>query len=112
MGGMILSIAVLGLSAAPAGFCERPDLPNIAPITSEDRLLILAPHEDDETLGAGGVIQQAVTARAAVRVVYLTYGDHNEWAFVRYRKWPWLTPGINRYMGGLRRKEAIAATAH
>ena len=72
----------------------------------------MAPHEDDEALGTSGVLQEAVSAGAAVRIVYLTYGDHNELAFLLYRKRPWLTPHINQNMGEVRRREAISAMAH
>lgn len=108
----LLMASALWLCTAACGVCQQPDLPEIEPVTGSDRLLILAPHEDDEAIGAGGLIQAAVSAGAKVRVVYLTYGDHNEWAFIKYRKFPWLTPGVNRSMGELRRKEAIEAMAH
>jgi len=100
----LLASACCRRQAPPA----RPELPALAPVTAAERILILAPHEDDETLAAGGLIQQAVAASAAVRVVFLTYGDHNELAFIAYRKKPWLSPTINRNMGELRRKEALA----
>jgi len=89
----------------------RPLFPPLAPLTASDRILILAPHEDDEALATGGLLQQAVAAGAAVRVVYLTNGDHNQLAFLLYRKRPWLTPADNRRMGEVRRREAIAAMA-
>jgi len=38
------------------------------------RLLILAPHPDDETLGAGGTILKAIRGGATVRTVYVTSG--------------------------------------
>lgn len=44
-------------------------------MTGEDRLLIVAPHPDDETLGTGGAIQEALVHGASVKVVYLTDGD-------------------------------------
>jgi len=47
--------------------------------TSKDRLLILAPHPDDESLAAGGLIQRAVKAGAKVRVLFATDGDNNPW---------------------------------
>ena len=49
------------------------------------RVLVLAPHPDDETFGAGGLIQQAVTAGAALRVVFATDGENNgmQWTFER-----------------------------
>jgi LmbE family N-acetylglucosaminyl deacetylase len=89
----------------------RPSLSEFAPPTADDRILILAPHEDDETLGCGGLIQQAMAAGAAVRVVYLTCGDHNQLAFMVYRKRPWLSPRVNRDMGEIRIHEAIDAMA-
>ncbi len=88
----------------------RPELPALAPVAAADRIMIVAPHEDDEALMAGGLIQQAVAAGAAVRVVYLTYGDHSEFQFMVYRRRPWVSPTINRNMGEVRRREAVAGT--
>jgi LmbE family N-acetylglucosaminyl deacetylase len=48
--------------------------------TSTDRILILAPHPDDESLATGGLIQQARAAGAKVWVVFATDGDNNLWA--------------------------------
>jgi LmbE family N-acetylglucosaminyl deacetylase len=39
------------------------------------RLLIVAPHPDDETLGAGGLMQRVRKLRGRVSVAYLTSGD-------------------------------------
>lgn len=50
-------------------------LPPAPPIKSNDRVLILSPHLDDETLGAGGTIARAVRVGARVRVVFFTNGD-------------------------------------
>lgn len=41
---------------------------------SGDRLLILAPHPDDEVLGCGGLLAQALADQVTVWVVYLTDG--------------------------------------
>lgn len=47
-----------------------------APVfTGDDRLLVLAPHCDDETLGVGGTLAAAREKGAAVRIVFLTNGD-------------------------------------
>ncbi len=73
------SIPAVGLGAAPPrlllapGFA-RPTPPLLAP-TSRDRVLVLAPHPDDESVPCGGLISEAVAAGAQVRVVYATYGD-------------------------------------
>jgi len=39
------------------------------------RLMVFAPHPDDETLGAGGLIQRVRAAGGRVRVVFVTNGD-------------------------------------
>jgi LmbE family N-acetylglucosaminyl deacetylase len=76
-----------------------------------DRILVLAPHPDDEVLGAGGVLSEAVRRGLPVRVVFLTHGDSNEWSFLAYRKRPVLMPGGALAMGALRQREAVAAAA-
>jgi LmbE family N-acetylglucosaminyl deacetylase len=39
------------------------------------RILVLAPHMDDEVFGCGGTLALAVAARSAVRVVFITDGS-------------------------------------
>lgn len=79
-------------------------------ISPNDRIMILAPHPDDETLCTAGVIQQALALGIPIRVVFFTYGDNNEWSFVVYRKR--LTVGSKAVegMGQVRHDEAIKAT--
>lgn len=57
-------------------------LPAAAQVTASDRLLVFAPHPDDEVLCCGGFIQEALAAGALVRVVYVTAGDAFELAAV------------------------------
>ena len=80
-----------------------------ATLTSQDRILILAPHPDDEVLGCGGILQQAIAKGVPVRVVLLTYGDSNQWSFLVYRKHPVVVPGSIQRMGLIRREEAITS---
>jgi LmbE family N-acetylglucosaminyl deacetylase len=107
---LLLLAALSSCSRAPAASAEAVPKP-LPPITSSDRILILAPHEDDEAISTGGVILHALAAGAAVRVVFLTYGDHNQLAFVAYRKTPWVTPAVNRHMGEQRRRESVQGVA-
>jgi len=77
--------------------------------TSRSRLLLFAPHPDDESLACSILLQRAVRAGAAVRVVYVTDGDDNSWPQrVLERKWR-LNGTDRRRWGRLRRTEALAA---
>jgi LmbE family N-acetylglucosaminyl deacetylase len=48
-------------------------------VTADQRWLVLAPHPDDEVLGAGGLLQQVAAQGAAARVLLLTQGENNPW---------------------------------
>ncbi len=74
-----------------------------------ERILILAPHPDDESIACAGIIQKALNAGAQVRIVYLTNGDHNELAFIVYEKRLTMRQGEFIHMGNLRQKESIKA---
>jgi LmbE family N-acetylglucosaminyl deacetylase len=49
--------------------------PSIEPAAASDRVLIVAPHMDDETIGAGAYALDAIRAGADVFVAFLTAGD-------------------------------------
>ena len=78
-------------------------------IKSTDRIAIIAPHPDDEALGTGGLIQQAVAAGAQVRVIYLTNGDHNQIAFKLYSGLLFMNGKRYQQFGEKRMTEAVAA---
>jgi LmbE family N-acetylglucosaminyl deacetylase len=78
-------------------------------LTPEDRVLVMAPHPDDEVLGCGGIIQRAVKMGLPVHVLFLTYGDANQWSFMVYHKWPVIIPEEVIAMGYTRHNEACAA---
>lgn len=59
-----------GSGALPSARMPEPE--------ARQRILVFAPHEDDETLGCGGYIQRAVAAGAEVRVCLLTHGEGEE----------------------------------
>ena len=117
--GLLLLLAGLAQLARPGaplqpGAAPQPTAGFNAPeltFNAADRILILAPHPDDETIGNGGVIQRAVSLGLPVRVVFLTNGDANQWSFVLYRKQPELLPGQVEAMGLVRHDEAVAATS-
>lgn len=78
-------------------------------LAPDDRLLILAPHPDDEVLGCGGVIAEAASRGLPVEIVFLTNGDDNEASFMRYKRHPVLEAAAARAMGEVRRREALEA---
>ena len=76
-----------------------------------DRLLVLAPHPDDESLATGGLLQMAISAGADVRVLVATNGERNPWP-QRFCEHRWhIGPGEESRWGARRQEEAIAATA-
>ena len=89
---------------------EAPQPPAAIVLTAHDRVLVLAPHPDDEVLGCGGIIQQAMARGLPVRIAFLTYGDNNQWSFTVYRKYPVLLPKAVQGMGRVRHDEALAAS--
>jgi LmbE family N-acetylglucosaminyl deacetylase len=78
-------------------------------IAQAERLLVIAPHPDDETLGTAGLAQRVLAHRGTVRTVVVTAGDgYIEAVRQRTRKAqpaPW---AFLRY-GELRIREALSA---
>ena len=83
---------------------------NLPGLTRKDRLLILAPHPDDEALATGGLLQRSAEAGAAARVIFLTDGDNNPWPQrVIERRWRVSGADARARWGALRRREALAS---
>lgn len=77
---------------------------SVLSINAWDRVLILAPHPDDESLATGGLIQTALAAGAAVRVLLFTDGDNNPWP-QRWIEKRWRIGTVERTRWGARRRE-------
>jgi len=106
----LLSLVILSGIILLSTFCaQAQDLPPIEPFAKDDRVLILAPHPDDENIGCGGVIQRAVRTGAKVKIMYLTNGDHNEFAFIVYEKRLVMRNAAFVAMGKVREEEAKKA---
>ncbi len=76
-----------------------------------DRVLVLAPHPDDETLATGGLLQRAAAAGARLRVVFVTDGENNPWP-QRVVESRWRIEGEGRVRwAARRRREALGALA-
>ena len=77
---MFLSfVAVLAMvMLTPGSASNRKTYPRLATAGKRDRILIVAPHIDDEAISAGGYAIDAIANGAEVYVVFLTAGDCNE----------------------------------
>jgi LmbE family N-acetylglucosaminyl deacetylase len=69
-----------------------------------DKVLIVAPHPDDESLGTGGLLQRIFAQRIPVRIVFATNGENNPWA-QRYWEKRWRIGPDERVRWGRRRRE-------
>lgn len=69
-----------------------------------DRLLVLAPHPDDESIATGGLLQVARACDVAIRVIVLTDGDNNPWP-QRWIEKRWHIGADERRRWGARRRE-------
>ena len=101
-----LSLAVFALlqSATPA-----PALPTLA-LPRAPRVMVVAPHPDDETLGVGGFIYRLTRQRIPTRVVFVTNGDGWPWAVQEDFALKRPTDADFVALGELRQQEAYAAT--
>ena len=78
-------------------------------VTSTDRILILAPHPDDESIGTGGLLLRARAVGATARVVFGTSGDNNAWPQRAIERRLFIPPSARSRWAARRREEARAA---
>ena len=91
------------ISAPPIPFPDPSQMPSAFTLSPQDRVLVFAPHPDDEALGCGGLIQHAVAVGAQVRVIFQTDGDNNPWP-QRYVEQRWTIDASCRQRWGARRR--------
>jgi len=79
---LVSTLLALWINVAPVTHLTQPrasarvaHLPATAPFFKGQKIMILAPHPDDETLCCAGMIQQAQAAGAQVYVTFMTSGD-------------------------------------
>ncbi|NYB51523.1 MAG: PIG-L family deacetylase [Methanobacteriaceae archaeon] len=78
-------------------------------VKSSDRILIFAPHPDDESLGTGGIIARAIEKNATVKVVMVTDGSksHTHTVFKQFQTKTNLTENVS--LPELRHNETLTA---
>jgi LmbE family N-acetylglucosaminyl deacetylase len=82
------------------------------PLSAQTRLLVVAPHPDDETLGCGVLIQHVLTAGGAVHLLLLTDGDNNPWPQRYIERRLRIGEADRQRWGSRRRNEAMHAIVH
>ncbi len=111
-GFFALGLAALATGVGTVGYgvaATAPVRPALAaPLTvpAGMRLLVVAPHPDDEVLAAGVLMQRVLAAGGRVRVVYVTDGDAYVTAARRSLGKARLSPGDFKALGDIRRAEA------
>ena len=108
---LLWAVWMFGLGALGGWLLSKGSLQKFAALTSQDRLLILAPHIDDESLSSAGLIQEALSVGASVRVVYVTNGDENLASLMHSTRRLDLTPEAFISLGETRMLEAQQATS-
>ncbi|MBS0382178.1 MAG: PIG-L family deacetylase [Proteobacteria bacterium] len=73
------------------------------------RLMVLAPHPDDESLAAAGLIQRALAYGVPVDVVFVSDGENNPWPQRALERRIWIGPRQREAWAARRRAEADAA---
>lgn len=88
---------------------ERTAAHGLPAFGAQTRLMVVAPHPDDETIATGILIQQVLAAGGVVRVLLLTAGDNNPWPqrWVE-RRWR-IGPDERKRWGRRRHSEILGA---
>lgn len=98
-----------GLGFLGGRLFRKGDLGLFPAVSSKNRILILAPHIDDENIAAGGLIQKAIAGSAKVKIVYLTNGDDSLFSVVEGEKKVDLSPEEFVALGEKRMEEGKKA---
>lgn len=98
-----------GLGALGGWLLSKGTIRQLPKITAGDKVLVVAPHVDDEIIGAGGVLQEAKKNGAKVLVVYMTSGDDNAASVIGEGKSMKLPPNDFLKLGETRAKEGERA---
>ena len=105
----------VGASPEPPGSAEpaRP-ASSVAPLAlpAHARVVVFAPHPDDETVGVGGLLFRLAHGHTPLRVVFVTNGDGYRRALEQDFAVERPTDADYVALGELRQREALAALAH
>src|SRR5450756_1185477 len=105
---LVLSAAMFASAFIMARFpsAVAPVVQTDVTMTKADRVLVVSPHPDDESIACSGLIQHALEAGAQVRVLWMTAGDHNIVGPPLFWRTAPVTPAQFRDIGHKRMQEA------
>ncbi len=83
--------------------------PLMLQLSEKDKVLVFAPHPDDESVGTAGFIQRATAAGSTVKVVFLTCGDAFRYAAQRHFHVVRTNSKHMQALGRVRQGEALSA---
>ena len=109
---LLVAVMLSLLMLLKGDLATRPVLPEnleALPLAGHRRLLVLAPHCDDETLGAGGLILAAQRLGMQVQVVIATNGDGYRFATMEDFRRAFPRSGDYIRLGMLRQQESVRA---
>jgi LmbE family N-acetylglucosaminyl deacetylase len=111
MCALLAGLPALQLTAPPAAAASAPALlPALRIPGAADRVLIVAPHPDDESLCCAGVIQRTLANGGSVAIVWITSGDAFELDAIVFEHSLRPRVGLEK-LGLLRMQEARNAAA-
>ena len=93
-------------AASPLSTATPGGLPAFS---AQTRLLVVAPHPDDETIATGMLIQQVRAVGGEVRVLLLTGGDNNPWPQRWLERRVWISAADRQRWGRRRQTEILQA---
>lgn len=105
------NIAGIASPGEPVLIKPAADVTEVPNFNKDERILILAPHPDDEALANAGIIQRGLKAGAHIKVAVLTSGDYNSTSlpFIEKTNNPIDTPEKFLKLGQVRQNETISA---
>jgi len=75
IGLLFFWVWTFGLGMIGGWFLAKGGLDKFPDLTERDKVLIVAPHIDDETISGAGLILEALKKKAKIKIIYMTNGD-------------------------------------
>ncbi len=103
------ALALAGCAWVPGRRAVAPAVTPLA-LSAGARVMVFAPHPDDETIAVGGLLHGLVRHGVPTRVVFVTNGDGYQWTLQKALAIPHPTDDDYLALGQRRQREALAAT--